>query len=347
MTAAGLVASSLRDYAPLRAFGTYNLFGLWKAVMARLVLWELCLFFYSPSRASKRRGTMPRLGLGSAGGPKDRPKVRARLASSLARNHLKSYPCPKNINFLWNQGFLIILAMLLQILTGILLGLHYSSEMNYAYYSIMHIVREVYFGWCFRYTHSSGASFIFIFIFLHIGRALYYASYLYISNAWITGIVLFTILMGTAFMGYVLPWGQMSFWGCTVITNLLSPIPCLVPWICGGFFVSYPSLSRFYTFHFILPFIIYIVIFVHIFYLHQVSSNNPLGSHINNPIPFFPFFIVKDLYSFFLVALLSLLEIFYGFISLSHPDNAFEVSVLVTPLHIVPEWYFSIIAEGI
>lgn len=230
--------------------------------------------------------------------------------------------------------------MLLQILTGILLGLHYSSEMNYAYYSIMHIVREVYFGWCLRYTHSSGASFIFIFIFLHIGRALYYASYLYIANAWITGIVLFTILMGTAFMGYVLPWGQMSFWGCTVITNLLSPIPCLVPWICGGFFVSYPSLSRFFIFHFILPFIIYIVIFVHIFYLHQVSSNNPLGSDINNPIAFFPFFIVKDLYSFFLVALLSLLEIFYGFISLSHPDNAFEVSVLVTPLHIVPEWYF-------
>jgi quinol-cytochrome oxidoreductase complex cytochrome b subunit len=155
------------------------------------------------------------------------------LSLCIAKSHLKSYPCPKNFNYLWNQGFLIILAMLLQILTGILLGLHYTSEMNYAYYSVMHIIREVYFGWCFRYMHSRGASFIFIFIFLHIGRALYYGSYFYIPNAWVSGILLFLLLMATAFMGYVLPWGQMSFWGCTVITNLLSAVPGLVPWICG------------------------------------------------------------------------------------------------------------------
>ena len=250
------------------------------------------------------------------------------------------YICCKNLNFLWNQGFLIILTMLLQILTGMVLGLHYTSEINCAYYSVMHIIREVYFGWFFRYTHSNIVSFIFIFILLHIGRALYYGSYLYIPHAWISGIFLFIILMGTAFMGYVLPWGQMSYWGCTVITNLLSCIPCLVPWVCGGFFISNPSLSRFFILHFILPFIIYIIIFIHIFYLHQVSSNNALGYNINNNISFFPFFMSKDLFNFFLFGSITILEMLFGFISLSHPDNALEVNVLVTPLHIVPEWYF-------
>merc|ERR1712188_341801 len=141
------------------------------------------------------------------------------------------------------------------------------------------------------------------------------------GHVWISGIFLFIILMATAFMGYVLPWGQMSYWGCTVITNLLSCIPCLVPWVCGGFFIS-------------------IIIFIHIFYLHQVSSNNPLGYNINNNISFFPFFMSKDLFNLFLLGSITILEMLFGFISLSHPDNALEVSVLVTPLHIVPEWYF-------
>ena len=173
-----------------------------------------------------------------------------------------------------------------------------------------------------------------------ISRALYYYSYLYIPHAWISGISIFIILMATAFMGYVLPWGQMSYWGCTVITNLLSCIPYLVPWICGGFFISNPSLSRFFILHFILPFILYIIIFIHIFYLHQVSSNNALGYNINNNISFFPFFMSKDLFNLFLLGSIIILEMLFGFISLSHPDNALEVSVLVTPLHIVPEWYF-------
>ena len=230
--------------------------------------------------------------------------------------------------------------MLLQILTGIVLGLHYTSEINYVYYSVMHIIREIYFGWFFRYNHSNIVSFIFIFILLHIIRALYYGSYLYIPHTWISGIFLFIILMAISFMGYVLPWGQMSYWGCTVITNLLSCIPCLVPWVCGGFFISNPSLSRFFILHFLLSFIIYIIIFIHIFYLHQVSSNNTLGYNINNNISFFPFFMSKDLFNLFLFNSIIILEMLFGFISLSHPDNALEVSVLVTPLHIVPEWYF-------
>merc|ERR1712151_104156 len=197
-----------------------------------------------------------------------------------------------------------------------------------------------YFGWFFRYTHSNLVSLLFIFIFIHMGRALYYGSYLYIPQAWVSGIFLFMALMGTAFMSYVLPWGQMSYWGCTVITNLLSCIPCLVPWVCGGFFVSNPSLSRFFVLHFLLPFLIYIIIFIHIFYLHQVSSSSPLGYNINNNISFFPFFISKDLSCLFLLGSITISEMLFGFISLSHPDNALEVSVLVTPLHIVPEWYF-------
>jgi len=230
--------------------------------------------------------------------------------------------------------------MLMQVVTGVLLGLHYTPDISYAYVSVMHILREVSFGWSFRYTHSSGASFLFINIFIHLGRALYYGSYFYNQNTWFSGIFLFLFLMVTAFMGYVLPWGQMSFWGATVITNILSGVPCLVPWVCGGFLVSNPSLSRFFVFHFLLPFVILGFIFIHIFYLHQISSNNPLGYNTNNKIPFFPFIFSKDYLSFKFVYSMGLLEIFFGFISLSHPDNAFEVSVLVTPLHIVPEWYF-------
>ena len=254
--------------------------------------------------------------------------------------HLESYPTPRNINFFWNLGFLVALTMILQILTGILLGLHYTPHINSAYTTIMHILREVYFGWSFRSLHSSGASFLFFLLFFHLGRALYYGSSRLIPKVWFSGIFLFIFLMATAFLGYVLPWGQMSFWGATVITNLFSGVPCLVPWVCGGFLVSNPSLSRFFVFHFLLPFLIVGFFSLHLFYLHALSSNNPLGSNTNNKIPFFPFIFSKDLFGFSLLGFLGFLEIFFGFISLSHPDNAFEVSVLVTPLHIVPEWYF-------
>merc|ERR1712212_505679 len=223
----------------------------------------------------------------------------------LVKSHLQSYPSPNNINSFWNMGFLLIIVIILQIITGILLALHYTPDINYAYYSVMHIIREVYYGWCLRYIHSNGASFVFALLFIHIGRGLYYGSHYYNPNTWFSGIIIFILLMVTAFMGYVLPWALMSFWAATVITNLLSPFPCLIEWVCGGFYVSNPTLKRFFLFHFILPFI-----------------------------------LIKDIFGLFIVITLYTLQLFLGIFSLSHPDNAFEVSGIVTPLHIVPEWYF-------
>merc|ERR1711998_327655 len=239
-----------------------------------------------------------------------------------------------------NQGFLLGMTIMLQILTGILLALYYTSEINSAYYSVIHIIREIYYGWCLRYVHSSGASFVFLLVFLHLGRALIYGSNFYIPNTWFSGIFLLFTMGATAFMGYVLPWGQMSFWGATVITNLLSPFPCLIEWVCGVHYISNPTLKRFFIFHFILPFIICGFMFLHLFYLHFLSSNNPLGLNINNKIPFFPFIFIKDLFGLFLIFFFIFLQTHFGIYTLSHPDNALEVSGLVTPLYIVPEWYF-------
>merc|ERR1712228_256892 len=193
----------------------------------------------------------------------------------LMKSHLQSYPCPLQINFFWNLGFLLAVAIILQIITGIFLALHYTSDLNSAYFSIFFFIREIYYGWSLRYLHSSGASFVFLFQFLHLGRAISYGSYFYNPDTWFSGIVLFFFLMATAFMGYVLPFGQMSFWGATVITNLLSPAPCLIEWVCGGYCVHSPTLKRFFLFHFILPFILCGFGILHLFYLHLLSSNNP------------------------------------------------------------------------
>merc|ERR1711968_429115 len=225
-------------------------------------------------------------------------------------------------------------------LTGILLALHYTSEISSAYYSVIHIIREIYYGWCLRYVHSSGASFVFMVLFIHVARAIYYGSYFYNPNTWFSGIVLFLLLMATAFMGYVLPFGQMSFWGATVITNLLSPFPSLLEWICGGYCVHSPSLKRFFSFHFQLPFLLCGFVILHLFYLHFLSSNNPLRNSTNNKIPFFPFIFLKDLFGLILILSLYFLQTHFGISSLSHPDNASEACALLTPLHIVPEWYF-------
>merc|ERR1711959_370149 len=185
-----------------------------------------------------------------------------------------------------NMGFLLLVTILLQMMTGILLSLHYTSDIHSAYYSVMHIIREVYYGWCLRFLHSSGASFVFLVLFIHVAGAIAYGSNFYNPNTWFSGIVLFLLLMATAFMGYVLPWGQMSFWGATVITNLLFP--------------------------FILPFIICGFIIVHLFYLHFLSSNNPLGLNTNNKIPFFPFVFIKDLFGLFLIFLFIILQTHFG-----------------------------------
>merc|ERR1712032_639149 len=180
----------------------------------------------------------------------------------------------------------------------------------------------------------------FLFLFLHLGRAIFYGSYFYFVNTWFSGILLFLFLMGIAFIGYVLPFGQMSFWGATVITNLLSPFPSLVEWVCGGYYVYNPSLKRFFLFHFQFPFLLCDFIILHLFYLHFHSSNNPLRLNTNNKIPFFPFIFLKDLFGLILILCLYFLQTHFGVSSLSHPDNALEACAFLTPLHIVPEWYF-------
>merc|ERR1712153_134953 len=258
----------------------------------------------------------------------------------LVKSHLQSYPCPLQINFFWNFGFLLGIAIVLQIITGIFLGLHYTSDLNSAYFSIFFLIREVFYGWCLRYFHSSGASFVFLFLFLHLGRAMFYGSYFYNPNTWFSGIILLFFLMAIAFMGYVLPFGQMSFWGATVITNLLSPFPSLIECVSGGYCVYNPTLKRFFIFHFLLPFLLCGFGILHLFYLHFLSSNNPLRNSTNNKIPFFPFIFQKDFFGLIVVLCLYFLQTHFGISSLSHPDNALEASALLTPLHIVPEWYF-------
>lgn len=258
----------------------------------------------------------------------------------LMKSHLQSYPCPLQINSFWNLGFLLGITIILQIITGIFLGLYYTSDINSAYFSIFFIIREIFYGWCLRYLHSSGASFVFLFLFLHLGRAIFYGSYFYNSNTWFSGIILLLFLMAIAFIGYVLPFGQMSFWGATVITNLLSPFPNIIEWVSGGYYIYNPTLKRFFIFHFLLPFILCGFIIIHLFYLHLLSSNNPLRNSTNNKIPFFPFIFQKDLFGLIIILCLYLLQTHFGISSLSHPDNALEVCELLTPLHIVPEWYF-------
>merc|ERR1711976_772105 len=258
----------------------------------------------------------------------------------LMKSHLQSYPCPLIINYFWNLGFLLGVAILLQIVTGIFLALHYTSDINSAYFSIFFLIREVYYGWCLRYFHSSGASFVFLFVFLHFARAMVYTSYIYNPNTWFSGIIIVFFLMGIAFMGYVLPLGQMSLWGVTVITNLLSAFPSLVEWLCGGYCIHNPTFKRFFVFHFLLPFLLCGFLLLHIFNLHFLSSNNPLRNSTNNKIPFFPFIFYKDFFGFILVLCLYFLQTHFGISSFSHPDNSLEVCALLTPLHIVPEWYF-------
>jgi len=260
----------------------------------------------------------------------------------LVKSHLQSYPCPLQINTFWNFGFLLGIAIFLQILTGLVISIHYSSDSSLSFLSVYFLIKEVYNGSILRSFHANGASIVFLFAFIHLSRSLYYRSYLYNPNTFITGLIIFLALMAIAFMGYVLPYGQMSFWGATVITNLLSPFPSVIEFLAGGFNISNPTIKRFFVFHFILPFIALAIVLLHLFYLHYLSSTNPLRFSTNNKIPFFPFLVLKDSYSLFLVFALYFLQCHFSFLTLSHPDNSLQANPLVTPLHIVPEWYFLI-----
>nr|YP_002265612.1 cytochrome b [Trachypachus holmbergi]ACF35145.1 cytochrome b oxidase [Trachypachus holmbergi] len=253
-------------------------------------------------------------------------------------------PTPSNISLWWNFGSLLGLCLIIQIVTGLFLAMHYTANIELAFNSVNHICRDVNYGWLIRTLHANGASFFFICIYLHIGRGMYYGSYKFM-HTWMVGVIILFLVMGTAFMGYVLPWGQMSFWGATVITNLLSAIPylgtMLVQWVWGGFAVDNATLTRFFTIHFLLPFIVTAAVMIHLLFLHQTGSNNPLGINSNiDKIPFHPYFSYKDLMGFIMLLMtLTLLTLFNPYY-LGDPDNFTPANPLVTPIHIQPEWYF-------
>nr|YP_009991672.1 cytochrome b [Crotophaga sulcirostris]QNN84494.1 cytochrome b [Crotophaga sulcirostris] len=259
-------------------------------------------------------------------------------------NSLVDLPTPPNISAWWNFGSLLGICLVTQIITGLLLAMHYTADTTLAFSSVAHMCRNVQYGWLIRNLHTNGASMFFVCIYLHIGRGFYYGSYLY-KETWNTGVILLLALMATAFVGYVLPWGQMSFWGATVITNLFSAIPyigqTLVEWLWGGFSVDNPTLTRFFALHFLLPFAIAGLILIHLMFLHESGSNNPLGLPSNpDKIPFHPYFSLKDILGFATMLMaLSALALFSPTL-LGDPENFTPANPLVTPPHIKPEWYF-------
>nr|ADU24927.1 cytochrome b [Thylamys venustus] len=253
-------------------------------------------------------------------------------------------PAPSNISAWWNFGSLLGICLIIQILTGLFLAMHYTSDTLTAFSSVAHICRDVNFGWLIRNIHANGASMFFMCLFLHVGRGMYYGSYLF-KETWNTGVILLLTVMATAFVGYVLPWGQMSFWGATVITNLLSAIPyigtSLVEWIWGGFSVDKATLTRFFAFHFILPFIILALVIVHLLFLHETGSNNPTGMNPDSDkIPFHPYYTIKDILGVILMIFSLLSLAFFSPDMLGDPDNFTPANPLNTPPHIKPEWYF-------
>nr|AEN94061.1 cytochrome b [Ctenotus nasutus]AIG53076.1 cytochrome b [Ctenotus nasutus]AIG53509.1 cytochrome b [Ctenotus nasutus]AIG53510.1 cytochrome b [Ctenotus nasutus]AIG53511.1 cytochrome b [Ctenotus nasutus] len=253
-------------------------------------------------------------------------------------------PSPSNISAWWNFGSLLGLCLILQVLTGLFLAMHYTADISSAFSSVAHICRDVQYGWLIRNLHANGASMFFICLYLHIGRGLYYGSYMF-KETWNIGVILLLLVMATAFVGYVLPWGQMSFWGATVITNLLSAIPyigtSLVEWIWGGFSVDNATLTRFFTFHFLLPFAIMGASMLHLLFLHETGSNNPTGLASNtDKIPFHPYYSYKDLLGASLLLMLLLSLALFSPNLLGDPENFTPANPLVTPPHIKPEWYF-------
>nr|WES82294.1 cytochrome b [Zootermopsis angusticollis] len=262
----------------------------------------------------------------------------------IMNNALVDLPTPSNISTWWNFGSLLGLCLGMQIITGLFLAMHYCPNTESAFSSVVHICRDVNYGWLLRTLHANGGSMFFICMYMHIGRNMYYGSYNF-TETWNVGVMIFFTTMGTAFMGYVLPWGQMSFWGATVITNLLSAIPYvgteLVQWVWGGFAVDNATLNRFFTMHFLMPFMILAMVIIHLMFLHQTGSNNPTGMNSDtDKIPFHPYFTIKDTVGFILlIMMLSMLSLKEPYL-LGDPDNFIPANPLVTPIHIQPEWYF-------
>jgi ubiquinol-cytochrome c reductase cytochrome b subunit len=262
--------------------------------------------------------------------------------------HSADYRAPKNLTYSWSYGSLAGLALILQIVTGLILAMQYTPHADMAFDSVERIMRDVNYGWLLRYLHAVGASMFFVVVYIHIARGLFFGSYKSPRELlWFFGIIIFIIMMATAFMGYVLPWGQMSFWGAKVITNLFSAIPFvgedIVVWLWGGYTVANPTLNRFFVLHFLLPFVIFGLVIFHLITLHIHGSNNPTGVEVKtekDTIPFHPYYTVKDFFGFGVFFLVFFYFVFYSPNSLGHPDNYIEANPLVTPAHIVPEWYF-------
>jgi len=271
-----------------------------------------------------------------------------RLPLLTLAHHINDYPTPKNLNYWWTFGGILTFFLIIQIITGLVLAMHYVAHADLAFGSVEHIMRDVNYGWLIRYLHANGSSMFFLAVYIHIFRALFYGSYKAPREMiWIIGMFIYLLMMATAFMGYVLPWGQMSFWAATVITNLFSAIPLvgesITSWLWGGYAVGSPTLTRFFSLHYLFPFLIFGLVILHIWALHIPGNNNPVGIDIKQPsketVPFHPYIIIKDIY-----ALLIFLIIFSGFVFfvpnvLGHPDNYIEANPMVTPSHIVPEWY--------
>src|SRR5947209_1111091 len=263
------------------------------------------------------------------------------------RRELHEYPTPRNLNYLWNFGSLSGIMLVIMIVTGIVLAMHYTPTADGAFNSVEHIMRDVNYGWLIRYVHTTGASMFFVAVYIHIFRGVYYGSYKAPRELlWWLGVIILLLMMATAFFGYTLPWGQMSFWGATVITNLFSAIPVvgdsIVTWLWGGYAVGDPTLHRFYALHYLLPFVIVAVIGLHLIALHRFGSNNPLGIDTKEPqdtIPFHPYFTVKDAFGLAVFLVIYVWFVFYEPGELLNPDNSIPANPGVTPAHIVPEWY--------
>ncbi|NMJ43093.1 cytochrome b/b6 [Roseomonas sp. JC162] len=259
-----------------------------------------------------------------------------------------SFPTPRNFNYFWNFGALAMVNLVIMIATGVFLAMHYTPHTSMAFDSVERIMRDVNYGWLLRYVHANGASMFFIVVYVHIWRGMYYGSYKAPRELlWMLGVVIFLLMMATAFMGYVLPWGQMSFWGATVITNLFSAFPVVGEWIVqllwGGFSVDNPTLNRFFALHYLLPFVIVGVVFLHVVALHITGSNNPLGIEPKGPqdtLPFHPYYTAKDSFGLVIYFIVFAVLVFFAPNYLGHPDNYIPANPLVTPAHIVPEWYF-------
>jgi quinol-cytochrome oxidoreductase complex cytochrome b subunit len=267
---------------------------------------------------------------------------------AIVNNHLVDYPTPTNLSYYWGFGSSAGLILVVQLITGIFLAMHYTPHVDMAFSSVEHIMRDVNYGWLLRYLHANGASFFFIVVYLHIMRGIYYGSYAHPrGHLWSSGVLILIIMIGTGFIGYVLPFGQMSLWGATVITNLISAVPrvgdSIVQWVWGGFSVDNATLNRFFSLHFTLPFVISALALVHLALLHSegVGSGNPLGvDGTIDRMTFYPYFYVKDLFGRLVVWTFFSAVVFFVPNMLGHPDNYIPANPMVTPPHIVPEWYF-------